>query len=212
MIILFIKLQHSAFFAFSDHSTCRFWGFVAIFGAFLDHFQLPAHAASRRLRPSMSQSKTRAARLQYIPDALMTGSDNASMKLTMLEFDGGQGISLPWAMQMKAASIEEPLRLVKSLTGAILACGGWVLSRGANDRGTVNMLFEFERQTCVEIYSVLIAAGIDLSRAGHIRLTELCQCTSSHPWECGTEIASVDLEIETYLVERRRSSRKREAA
>jgi hypothetical protein len=105
---------------------------------------------------------------------------------------------IPWAMQMKAISIEEPSRLVQSLTGAILGCGGWVLSRGANDTGMVNMLFEFERQTCVEIYSILIAAGLELSQSGHIRFTELCQCTRSHQQECGTEIASIDLEVQTF--------------
>ncbi len=140
-------------------------------------------------------------RVQHMRDALMTGSDNAGVRLTMREFNGGQATSIPWAMQMKAVSIEEPSHLVKTLTGAILACGGWVLSRGANDTGTVNMLFEFERQVCVDIYSVLIAAGIDLSRAGHIRFTELCQCTRSLPQDYGTEIASVDLEIQTFPVE-----------
>lgn len=83
-------------------------------------------------------------------------------------------------MQMKAISIKEPARLVKTLTGAILGCGGWVLCRGANDTGIVSMLFEFERQACVDIYSVLIAVGLDLSQKGHIRFTELCQCTRNH--------------------------------
>jgi hypothetical protein len=72
-------------------------------------------------------------------------------------------MSIPWAMQMKAVSTEEPSRLVQCLTGAILGCGGWVLSRGANDTGMINMLFEFERQACVDIYSILIAAGLELS-------------------------------------------------
>ena len=130
----------------------------------------------------------------------------------MLEFNGRQATSVPWAMQMKAVSIEEPSHLVKTLTGAILACGGWVLSRGANDSGTVTMLFEFERQACVDIYSVLIAAGIDLSQAGHIRITELCQCTRSLPRECGTDIASIDLEIQTFALESARGSLKDEAA
>ena len=107
---------------------------------------------------------------------------------------------------MKAISIEQPAHLVKTLTGAILGCGGWVLSRGANDTGTVSMLFEFERQACVEIYSVLIAAGLDLSQSGHIRFTELCQCTRSQSRECGTEIASIDLEIQTFPVEITRDS------
>jgi len=115
--------------------------------------------------------------------------------------DAGQMVSIPWAMQMKAISIEEPSRLVQTLTGAILGCGGWVLSRGASDTGTVNMLFEFERQACVDIYSVMIAAGLELSQSGHIRFTELCQCTRSHQQECGTEIASVDLEIQTFPID-----------
>ena len=66
---------------------------------------------------------------------------------------------------------------VKSLTGAILACGGWVLSRSASDAGLIDILFEFERQSCLEIYSILIAAGLELSQSAHIRFTELCQCT-----------------------------------
>jgi hypothetical protein len=112
-----------------------------------------------------------------------------------------QETSVPWAMQMKAVSIEEPGRLVQCLTGAILGCGGWVLSRGADDMGRISMLFEFERQACVDIYSVLIAAGVELSQNGHIRFTELCQCTRNHAKECGTEIASIDLDIQTFPVE-----------
>jgi hypothetical protein len=99
---------------------------------------------------------------------------------------------------MKAVSVVEPSRLVRTLTEAIMGCGGWVLSRGATDTGVVNMLFEFERQACIDIYSVLIAAGIELSQNGHIRFTELCQCTRNHHLECGDEIASIDLQIQTF--------------
>jgi hypothetical protein len=109
--------------------------------------------------------------------------------------------AVPWAMQMRAISLEEPCRLVHTLTGAILGCGGWVLSRGSNDSGAVNMLFEFERQACVDIYTILIASGIELSRNGHIRFTELCQCTRLNHQDCGAEIASIELEIQTYPVE-----------
>ena len=102
---------------------------------------------------------------------------------------------------MQAVSAEDPARLVQQLTGAILGCGGWVLSRGANDTGLVNMLFEFERRSCVDMYSILIAAGLELSQNGHIRFTELCQCTRSQQRDCSADIASVDLEIQTYPME-----------
>ena len=109
--------------------------------------------------------------------------------------------TLPWAMQMRAVATDEPAHLVQTLTGAILGCGGWVLCRGANDTGTINMLFEFERQACIDIYSVLIGAGLELSQAGHTRFTELCQCTCNHRRECGAEIASIDLGVKTFPAE-----------
>jgi hypothetical protein len=110
-------------------------------------------------------------------------------------------IASSWALQMRATSREEPARLIQTLTGAILGSGGWVLSRGANDAGTINMLFEFERQSCVEIYATLIAVGVELSQLAHLRFTELCQCTRSHFEECGSDIVSVDLEVHYFSVE-----------
>ena len=131
----------------------------------------------------------------------MRFSDKASVRQAQQTREAIPAAVFPWALEMKAISMEEPSRLVQKLTGAILGCGGWVLSRGANDTGMVNMLFEFERQACVEIYSVLVGAGLELSQHGHIRFTELCQCTRNHPGECGAEIASIDLEIQTYPTE-----------
>jgi hypothetical protein len=118
-----------------------------------------------------------------------------------MENNAGRTMTIPWALQMKAISMEDPGRLVRTLTGAILGCGGWVLSRGANDTGTVNLLFEFERQSCVDMYSILIAAGLDLSQSAHIRFTELCQCTCNQSHDCSSEIASVDLEIQTFAMD-----------
>ena len=69
-------------------------------------------------------------------------------------------------MQMRAISAREPGRLVQTLTGAILGCGGWVLSRGATDTGLVNMLFEFERHSCIDIYSVLLHRASSSARRG----------------------------------------------
>lgn len=103
----------------------------------------------------------------------------------------------PLALQMRAISMDEPGRLMKSITGAILGCGGWVLSRSASDSGLIDVLFEFERHSCLEIYSILVAAGVELSESAHLRFTELCQCTRLANSDCGEEIVSVDLEVVT---------------
>ena len=108
-----------------------------------------------------------------------------------------QTSAIPWALQMRAISREEPGRAVKTLTGAILGCGGWVLSRSASDTGMIDILFEFERRSCLEIYSILIAAGLELSQSAHIRFTELCQCTRMVRKGCQDEIVSIDLEVQT---------------
>jgi hypothetical protein len=146
----------------------------------------------------LCQRRSSAVQLRDSFDAALPVTDKVSVREATPDQNRIQSISIPWALQMKAVSTEEPSRLVQFLTGAILGCGGWVLSRGANDTGLVNMLFEFERQSCVDIYSVLIAAGLDLSPNGHVRFTELCQCTRSQSRDCGTEIASIDLEVQTY--------------
>jgi len=110
----------------------------------------------------------------------------------------GTSLDSSWALRMKATTMEEPERLIPSLTGSILSNGGWVLSRGADDEGRVSMLFEFERMHCVEIYTLLIAAGLELSQLAHLHFTELCQCTKSHYGDCGSEIVSVELEVHSF--------------
>lgn len=147
------------------------------------------------------QRRSIAVRLRDSLHSPPTPSDKSHVRISIPDPRRGQLSTIPWALQMKAVSTEEPSRLVQFLTGAILGCGGWVLSRGADNAGTVNMLFEFERQACVDIYSVLIAAGLELSQSGHLRFTELCQCTRSQQRDCSSEIASIDLEIQTFPME-----------
>lgn len=107
-------------------------------------------------------------------------------------------LDFSWALRMNATSTEEPTRLIQMLTGAILGNGGWVLSRGADDRGLVTILFEFERMYCTDMYTMLVAAGLELSPLAHLRFTELCQCTHNHFGDCRSEIVSVDLEIHSF--------------
>jgi len=82
-----------------------------------------------------------------------------------------------WDLRLVAACADDPQRLLRFLTGAILSCGGWVLSRSLPGSDTAEISFEFAREASLEIYSALIAAGLELSRDAHISMTELCQCT-----------------------------------
>jgi hypothetical protein len=86
--------------------------------------------------------------------------------------------STDWNLVLIASSPDGPERVLRFLSGAVSACGGWVLSHGSSGEECAEIDFEFPRANCVEIYSVLVATGVTLSQEAHMQLTELCQCTS----------------------------------
>jgi len=82
-----------------------------------------------------------------------------------------------WELSLTALCSDEAPRTVRFLTGAVMACGGCVLSRRFDPGDRAAIEFEFVRSTCVEMYSILIAAGLELSAESHHNLATLCQCT-----------------------------------
>jgi hypothetical protein len=82
-----------------------------------------------------------------------------------------------WDLNLTAVCAEDAARTVRFLTGAVMACGGLVLSRRFDAEQSAAIEFEFVRATCVEMYSVLIAAGLELTAQSHRVMATLCQCT-----------------------------------
>jgi hypothetical protein len=82
-----------------------------------------------------------------------------------------------WDLSLTALCSDDAPRTVRFLTGAVMACGGCVLSRRYDPGERAPIEFEFVRATCVEMYSILIAAGLELSAESHRMLAALCQCT-----------------------------------
>jgi hypothetical protein len=80
-------------------------------------------------------------------------------------------------LYLTALIAEDQSTVVPRLAANIPDCGGWIRSRSYFDRGTARFVFEFPRDICVEIYSVLVSAGLQLTADSHALLTELCRCT-----------------------------------
>jgi hypothetical protein len=102
--------------------------------------------------------------------------------------------TMPWSLRLCALSGVEPCRLLRFLSATIFANGGWILSRTHSDIG-VEMSFEFERSGAVEIYTALVAAGLELSQDSHHSLTELCHCTRNLARPVVGETVGVELEV-----------------
>jgi hypothetical protein len=100
-------------------------------------------------------------------------SDVASVRDIGEQSRGQKG----WELNLAAVCDEDAARTVRFLTGAVMACGGFVLSRQFDAGQSATIEFEFVRATCVEMYSVLIAAGLELTAQSHRVMATLCQCT-----------------------------------
>lgn len=100
-----------------------------------------------------------------------------------------------WSLRLTALSAEDPERLVRFLTGALLACGGWTLTRTTQGREAAELDFEFARACCVDVYAVLIAAGLELSRGSHLQLADLCHCTHNLIQTRAFEVVRADLNV-----------------
>jgi hypothetical protein len=111
---------------------------------------------------------------------------------------GRQNMGKPtnWELKLTATSLDEAATVLRLLTGAVVGSGGWVLSRTIWDGGG-EISFEFERRACLDMYTVLIAAGLELSQHSHLQLTNLCQCTRNAASDLRFDLARIDLKIQT---------------
>jgi hypothetical protein len=99
-----------------------------------------------------------------------------------------------WMLKLTALTLEEPAKTTRVLTGALLACGSWVLTH-THETGAAALDFEFARAACVEVYAVLIGCGLDLSSDSHLKMAELCHCTKNLIETRAWEIARVELAV-----------------
>lgn len=98
-------------------------------------------------------------------------------------------------LRLISRSEDSPEKAVYFLTGAIMACGGVMLSRRFHSDGSAAIECEFPRSICVEMYGVLLSAGLRLSRSSHMKLAELCRCSHALPPEFQQQIVTLEIEV-----------------
>ncbi len=98
-------------------------------------------------------------------------------------------------LRLVARSDDTPERAVYFLSGAIMACGGQMLSRRFHSDGSAALECEFPRAVCVEMYGALLSAGLHLSRGSHLKLSELCRCTHALPRDFEDQVIMLEIEV-----------------
>ena len=100
-----------------------------------------------------------------------------------------------WMLKLTALSADEPQRIVRFLTGVLLACGGWILTRSTYGSELAELDFEFARAGSMEIYAALVASGIELTSDSHRQMAQFCHCTQILLRSRAFEIARVTMVI-----------------
>jgi hypothetical protein len=100
------------------------------------------------------------------------------------------------SLEIQGFSYEERHGLLPTLTSAFADCGGWILDRKTLSPSTMEFRVEIQLRAAIDLYSSIIASGLELTRSGHLGLTHLCTCHKnlSAPADLG-QLVTIRIEI-----------------
>jgi len=78
------------------------------------------------------------------------------------------------SLDIHGFTYEERYGLLPLLTDAFSNCGGWLLERKTLSPTSMEFRLEIQLQAIQELYGAVVGTGVELTRAGHLALTELC--------------------------------------
>ena len=91
-------------------------------------------------------------------------------------------------LDIQGFSYEERHGLLPTLTMAFADCGGWILDRKTLSPSMMEFRLEIQLRAAIDLYASIVASGLELTRAGHLALTELCACRRH---EAATNLSTV---------------------
>ena len=99
-------------------------------------------------------------------------------------------------LDIQGFSYEERHGLLPILTSAFADCGGWIADRKTLSPSTMEFRVEIQLRAVVDLYTSIIASGLELTRSGHLGLTHICTCRKnlSTPTDL-SQIVTIRIEI-----------------
>ena len=85
-----------------------------------------------------------------------------------------RNIDIMQSLDIQGFTYEERHGLLPELTTAFSNCGGWLLERKTLSPTNMEFRVEIQLLAVLDLYAAIIATGVELTRAGHVALTELC--------------------------------------
>lgn len=94
------------------------------------------------------------------------------------------------AMVIRACTWEQRGRVLKAMALALHTNGCWLTKQTQLAVSQMEFLFDMRLSSSLEVYSALMAAGLELSHSGHSQLTNLCVLRRHSHWHL-VELGSV---------------------
>jgi hypothetical protein len=100
------------------------------------------------------------------------------------------------SLDIQGFSYEERHGLLPTLTSGFADCGGWVLDRKTLSPSTMEFRLEIQLRAALDLYASIVSSGLELTRSGHLGLTDLCTCRQNRSTAADLgQIVTIRLEI-----------------
>jgi hypothetical protein len=100
------------------------------------------------------------------------------------------------SLDIQGFSYEERHGLLPTLTSGFADCGGWVLDRKTLSPSTMEFRLEIQLRAALDLYASIVSSGLELTRSGHLGLTDLCTCRKNRSTTADLgQIVTIRLEI-----------------
>ena len=84
-------------------------------------------------------------------------------------------------IDLRGHTYEDHQELLPGLIETMNTCGCWLLEQRTLSTTATELNFELQLRSVFELYSTLLASGIDLSRDSHLRMKSLCTVRDHNP-------------------------------
>jgi hypothetical protein len=79
-------------------------------------------------------------------------------------------------LDIQGYSYEQGECFFRNLTRILVNAGGWIVERRTLSANNSELTLEVELRFILDLYAGLISSGLELTRADHLALTDLCTC------------------------------------
>jgi hypothetical protein len=99
------------------------------------------------------------------------------------------------SLSIQGFSYDERQGLLPTLISGFAECGGWVLDRRTLSPRTMEIRLEIQLRSALDLYASIISSGLELTRSGHLGLTDLCTCRRNLSASDLGQVVEIRLEI-----------------